>query len=215
KEGCLDENDFFKGSDGEKYEVVCEPGGYKVEYFKVEPVKWRILEERDGFALILSEDIIGVKDYGVWAKYIISNARDWLHDTFYKRAFTAGQKAIIQETKVDNSAESTGDCNNPNACEDTLDFLFLLSRKEAERYLTVAERAKRPTPYAEAASAYKNCGEWWLRSPAGRGKIYAQYVEGNGEIDNEGLLVFLSFECLDTVDSTPDTGIVPAMWIKL
>lgn len=217
KRECLDESGFFKGSDGEYYEALYETCYEKLMHFKVEPVKWRILEEKDGIATLLCEDIIGMKDYGVWSYYISSNVRDWLHDTFYRRAFSEEQKAIILETEVDNSAESTGDASNPNASGDTYDFLYLLSYKEAvEKYgLTAADRKKRPTPYAEAASAYKNYGEWWLHSPASNGKIYAQYVDENGVVHAEGLIVFLSFECLDTVDSTPDTGIVPAMKIRL
>lgn len=214
KKGCIDENGYLTGTDGEKYSSVCEPGGYKVEYFKIEPVKWRVLEERDGKALILSEDIIGVKEFGVWAKYIISNARDWMHEKFLDYAFTAEQKKIILETQVDNGANSTGYENNPNACGDTYDLLFLLSYEEAKKYLTAEQRIKRPTPYCEALSAYKNDGEWWLRSPAPYDKIYAQYVDKNGGIEKNSSLVFLSYECADTVDSTPDMGIVPAMWIK-
>ncbi len=162
------EKGYYLGSDGEYYaKVTASPdeGGYKfsngasvtsgtVYYFKVEPIKWRILSETNGEALILCEMIIDSQEYypsfssssfshnggtGYANNYALSNIRKWLNDTFYNTAFTDLQKAIIQLTTVDNSARSTNPNNNATAfnsgtniyaCANTQDKVFLLSEQE-------------------------------------------------------------------------------------
>lgn len=107
----------------------------KVYWFKWEPIKWRILEEQNGNALLLCETLIDAQAYqtsynkvngyivdaaGEYVldddgnkisanNYAYSTIRAWLADTFYATAFTDLQKEIIQLTTVDNSAASTSD----------------------------------------------------------------------------------------------------------
>ena len=123
-----------------------------VYWFKYEPIKWRILSEADGEALILCESIIDSQEYynrtsnrtingqTVYANnYAESNIRKWLNDTFYNTAFTNLQKQLIVLTTVDNSARSTNPNNsatafnsgtNTYACANTQDYIFLLSEQE-------------------------------------------------------------------------------------
>ena len=123
-----------------------------VYWFKYEPIKWRILEESNGEALILCEMIIDSQEYynspnsrtingqTVYANnYAESNIRAWLNGTFYNTAFTDLQKQLIVLTTVDNSARSTNpnnnatrwnSGNNSHACANTEDYVFLLSEQE-------------------------------------------------------------------------------------
>ncbi len=110
-----------------------------VYWFKWEPLKWRILTEEGGKALLLCEMLIDSQAYQNCYKYTndecyatddngniltdngsdvyannyeYSTIRAWLADTFYEQAFTEMQKSIIQLTTVDNSASSTTDSGN-------------------------------------------------------------------------------------------------------
>ena len=146
--------DFTTYSTGNRYQFN---NGYitsTVYWFKYEPIKWRILSEESGEALILCEMIIDSQEYchytttsqfshnggtGYANNYALSNIRKWLNETFYNTAFSDLQKAIIQVTTVNNSARSTNPNGNATqwnsgmnsyACADTQDKVFLLSEQE-------------------------------------------------------------------------------------
>ena len=166
-------------------------------YFKVEPIRWRILSESDGKALILCDSIIANKAYdGRNNNYANSDIRAWLNDEFYKTAFGALQQALIQTTEVDNSAQSTGNSSNSYACQNTSDKVFLLSYREvtnsaygfASSYLT-DDMARRmlTSDFSRATGAYMNAevsdygnGWWWLRSPIYNRSYGARSVYSNG-----------------------------------
>lgn len=147
---------YYKGSDGERYTAVVavEPvngtgykfsDGKKVEtgktyYFKVEPIKWRILEEDGETAFIICDMIIDNKKYAESSNnYANSAIRAWLNNEFLNKAFNGLQQELINITNVDNSARSTnpeanatawGSGNNQYACDNTEDKVFLLSAQE-------------------------------------------------------------------------------------
>ena len=173
----VDENGYYTGSDGEKYaKQVANPyetnTSYYTQYilsdgssliagdeyfFKVEPLKWRILDEEDGQALlvcdVLLQGLAYQADYddnsyidsasapaGSYAanapantyanNYKYSNLRWFLNNEFLEKAFTNKESAIIQITEVDNSAASTLNSSNKYACENTNDKIFALSNAE-------------------------------------------------------------------------------------
>ena len=190
-----DEDGYYLGSDGERYaKVVASPhwNNYAFSdnssvtsgntyYFKVEPIRWRILSERDGKAFILCDSIIANKAYdaGNNNNYANSDIRAWLNDEFYKTAFGALQQALIQTTEVDNSAQSTGNSSNSYACENTFDKVFLPSYREVTtieygfesgrtddtaRCMLTSDFSRATGAYMSNASYYGN-GNWWLRSP--------------------------------------------------
>lgn len=139
-----DENGYYIGSDGAKYvKAVADPSGSGYTFsddtavtsgsaycFKVEPIRWRILSESNGKALIVCDSIIanhcfngkttttenGTTNYG--SNYKDSDIRTWLNGEFYNAAFGTAQQAVIQTTKVDNSVESTGYTDDKFACAD-------------------------------------------------------------------------------------------------
>ena len=140
-----------------------DDNGYNVStvyWFKYEPIKWRILSEANGEALILCEMIIDSREYcnfdeetqqrveyshnggnGYANNYALSDIRAWLNDTFYNTAFSALQKEYIKLTTVKNDLRSANPNSDPTfetsdkymsfLCEDTEDHIFLLSFQEA------------------------------------------------------------------------------------
>ena len=175
-----DSRGYYLGSDGNYYAAVtadpyvdgmaADPiskstfstGASVVEgtvyYFKVEPIRWRIITEENGEALLLCDSIIANQQYqsayeyessaggyctmsngapsGTYANnYMYSDVRVWLNEIFYKTAFNQIQQGIVLTAEVDNSAESAspyGDLrSNKCVCENTSDKVFLLSMSEA------------------------------------------------------------------------------------
>ncbi len=193
-----------------------------VYWFKYEPIKWRILKESDGKALILADLAIDSQQYyhstsnrtvggnTVYPNnYAESDIRKWLNDTFYNTAFTSLQKGLIEVTNVDNSVSSTGYSSNQYACENTNDNVFLLSYKEVSTYLkSDTERQMKSSDYAKsqgvyASSSYDGACWWWLRSPLNYIRDCARYVGDGGYIDD-----------YSSVRNT-DYGVLPALVIRL
>ena len=118
-----------------------------VYWFKYEPIKWRILEENDGKAFLMSETALYSREMSdsfnynrkkinedeyYYCNYAASDLRKWLNGSFYNDAFSDGQKNMIAVTTVSNGKDSyLGDDYASYWCEDTEDKVFLLSEKEA------------------------------------------------------------------------------------
>ena len=249
-------NTYYLGSDGNYYAKCAEkaygtdieyryidntqPGtdGTTTRYFRVEPIKWRVLTDNySGKKLLLAEEILTANvpyyDYNSSSntrtigsdtdiypnnyKYsqirAYLNGLDYYYDTsstettkktdytgkgFLQTAFTQSAQALIAETVVDNSKETTGNVESTYkpeyACENTTDKIFLLSSSELNKREYFGEfeaRIRFPTDYAKANNAFRGskngCGGcWWLRSPGdgsdytGDGSYYAQNIDDNG-----------------------------------
>ncbi len=197
-----------------------------IYWFKYEPIKWRILKIDGNRALLLSEMIIDSQEYydgyanGYSGNQVVypnnyeySNIRAWLNDDFYNTAFSKLQSWMIYLTEVDNSASNTSEF----ACNNTSDFVFLLSEKEASSSdfgfaafsVYDEDRRKETTAYALSQGAYikganDNKGKWWLRTPAKDYSTSAGYVGDAGYIVVNGLGV-----------GATDCGVCPALWINL
>ncbi len=194
-----------------------------VYWFKFEPIKWRILSESNGEALILSEMILDSQQFdydGSYSNnYAQSTIRSWLNDNFYNTAFNDLQKELIIKTTVDNSASTTSSSTNQYACENTNDNIFLLSYKDvlnteygfSSSYSTYdVARQKKNSDYAKVQgcwtstnSSYLGNGCWWLRSPSNGSSDVALNVGYVGRANN-GYSV-----------SNTDFGVVPALRIQL
>ena len=233
----IDNRGYYLGSDGAYYaKVVATPyeSGYAFSmgaeiksgtgyYFKVEPIRWRILSEEGGTALIICDSIIERVTYDSSNDndYKDSEVRAWLLNEFYNNSFTALQKEIILITTVDNSADTTCNTNNQHACENTEDAVFLISYSDvlnqsygfSESVSADLARVISTSDYSRAlgvqitqkdnTKADYGCGSWWLRSPHNNNANCASYVYGNGAVST-ALYV-----------NTEKLGVVPAMWIKL
>jgi len=214
---------YYKGSDGAWYarctENACganytysdgttaaQSSANSTKYFKVEPIKWRVLtNDYKGNTLLLAEDILTAHRYAASSNnYKDSEIRTWLNGTFLNAAFSDSEKSRIATTTVDNSAASTNPDSNPNefnggvnpyACENTTDKIFLLSEQEVTKseYGFAAydqggvghTRIRMTTDYAKANYAYQFTtsgygGWWWLRSPSYNGSNGARGVLSDG-----------------------------------
>jgi hypothetical protein len=157
-------------------------------YFKVEPIKWRILKTSGGSYTLMSEQAL---DKQVFYKntndrtingstvypnnYRYSDIRTWLNAGFLSKAFYL-DSSLIQTTAVDNSASSTGYSSNHYVCADTSDKVWLLSYADATHssygfssnssmYCVTTDYARaRGCAMSTDSSYYGNC-YWWLRSP--------------------------------------------------
>ncbi len=220
-----DADGYFTGSDGEKYvKITATPNesGYTFSdnttitegteyYFKVEPIKWRILKEENGSAMILAEDILEKQAYKVDYEehyyagnfnYANSDIRAWLNGAFLTTAFTNDEKGIIQTIEVDNSAASTDIPYDPDVPTNpigpnTNDKVYLLSYQDLcnKSYGFPSDypegtdpvRAKAPTDYAKATGVYvvDGVGIWWSRSVRAdaNGGPYVWYVDDSGRVD--------------------------------
>lgn len=165
-------------------------------------IKWRVLDIRDGKALLITEEGIDAKPYHnsytniTWADCTL---RTWLNSDFYNSAFSEEEKSKIVRSTVwaDKSPQYATD---PGI--NTEDHIFLLSVTEAEKYFySDKDRACRLTVYAKHDSS-KNCW-WWLRSP-GYSQDTAACVDIDGSVIDGG----------DDVDDG-DVCVRPALWINL
>ncbi len=194
-----------------------------VYWFKWEPLNWRILEEKGGNAMILSDMLIDSQEFyhdGTNLRkvslfkaihpnnYAESNVRKWLNETFFESAFTATQKGLISKTTVDNSAKTTDGASNKYTCKNTSDSIFLLSYNEATKsgygFKDDSLRVKKTTDYAQSQGAYTESGNgyWWLRSPYSILSDSVRRVGYGGEV---------SFSSVNFTYG----GVCPALWISL
>ena len=149
--------------------TVAQAGDNSTKYFKVEPIKWRVLNpSADGNKILLAESILTAHRFDDDSNnYKDSEIRAWLNEGFLNAAFTATAKNLIADTDVDNS-------------ENTSDKIFLLSEMEATTsdygfteynvYGLGDSRIRVTTDYAKANYAQQSItdgygGWWWLRSP--------------------------------------------------
>ena len=129
----------------------------QVYYFKVEPIKWRVLETTAGGFKLLSEYLLDTKPFyispdnrtingqTIYANnYEYSTIRAWLNGYdgtsfdvydyegigFIDIAFNELEKTLIKTTFVDNSIETTGYESNSYVCNNTNDKIYLLSYKD-------------------------------------------------------------------------------------
>ncbi|MBR5966190.1 MAG: hypothetical protein IK015_08775 [Treponema sp.] len=236
---------YCKGSDGEWYVEQAEKawesgykysdgttvrrGGTSEKWFKVEPIKWRVLTDNyGGNKLLLAESILIGKRYDDNKNnYKDSEIRAWLIGDFLQSAFTSAQQGQIKTTTVDNSARSTNpdanatelnSGNNQYASDTpTSDKIFLLSEQEVTRnaygfeaynsYGAGNKRIRVTTDFAKATGAYQNStasrgGCWWLRSPSFNSGLSAHNVSDDGYAE------------LNVSVSLSKLGVVPVLCIS-
>ena len=161
--------------------------------------------------------------------------RRWLNETFYNAVFNDLQKEIIQTTHLDNTARSCNPNEYPkyygygekagknkfaDQCKDTDDKIFLLSLRDItttaygfKKDVRAEDSARnlQATDFAKLHGAPMNTNDkkyvtWYTRSP----------TIGYG---NQGYATFVldrhAKGAIDSVDLTPDGGVVPALWITL
>ena len=101
-------------------------------YFKVEPLKWRILSENaDGTALIVCDQAIKAMACGSNDEfYKDRKLRAYLTGDFYNRTFTVDEKASIKLTKIQNIRINYDDGTEGYNEGNTSDYIFALSYQD-------------------------------------------------------------------------------------
>ncbi|MBP5445568.1 MAG: hypothetical protein J6Y28_05280 [Acholeplasmatales bacterium] len=204
--------------------------GYSIDnvyWFKYEPIKWNILEEKNGKAMLISDLIIDSQQYyatemddetglavqpGIIYEnnYELSDIRKWLNDDFYNTVFIDLEREIIETTTVDNSANTFQNYYKDLECNNTDDKVFLLSYQEAVSYYQENEdRITLGTDYALSQGLTQGVNSqgiegafWFLRSPYAPYRYAVSMVYYNGAIMKDAV-IFTFY------------GIRPALWIKL
>ena len=185
----------------------------EVKYFKVEPLYWDVVADFGDCLLLVADKILyascfygSFKDRMVGRKTIYRNdwgdsdARKWLNDYFYRKAFNGMDKRQLLDQKTD--VDAGGFFHNlfakqiitrsnvvflsyEDACN--FDFGYKDFKEKDER------RQKAPTDFAKASGAFyspiagdgQGFGSWWLLSNGKNGATVLTVLK-NGTIDMEG-----------------------------
>ena len=173
------------------------------------PLEWRVLEIKDGKALVLSKYGIDCQKFNqskTNVSWQTSSIRTWLNSEFISTAFSDEERmyfATVSVTPDKNPSYGT----NQGAV--TQDKVFLLSISEVYKYFTSdAARKCNPTPYAVSRGSYihnsnGNCCFWWLRTSGGD-ETRALDVTCGGDVGTYG----------GFVDQT-NISVRPAIWVSL
>ncbi|MCM1245259.1 MAG: DUF6273 domain-containing protein [Roseburia sp.] len=163
-------------------------------YFKIEPIKWRVLSINDEDAFLLADSILDVQAYSekenntydseTWKSCKI---RTWLNNAFLNEAFTSFEQSAILNTSIVD--------------EDTIDKVYLLSLNESKnssygfssRRDDVGTRKAVKTDYAGGnglRTLWESAG-WWLRTPSEwQWHETGLYVGLYGDVDEYGHYVY-------------------------
>ena len=134
------------------------------------PIEWLILAKEDNKMLVISRYGLEARCFNSfsnnWEK---SGIRQWLNGEFYNKAFSENEKKLIRNEELSY----------------TDDYIFLLSKEEAEKYFANDDaRRCKATDYAKNNGAYvvsNGCSWWWLRSPYPNygNCVYLVYYDGD------------------------------------
>lgn len=174
-------------------------------YFKYEPIKWRVLHYENSEAFLLADAILDSQPYHSeneeidWEK---SSIRAWLNNEFINKAFSNEENKAINTVELinkDNSKYGTQGGKN------TSDKLFLLSLSEVDE----TEESKEYGFWDKKTRKCKNDNFseetyfWWLRSP------------GNSSHDAAGVYCYGWVFGYGYDVQEPAGGIRPALYLNL
>ena len=216
------ENQVYTDTDGTQFMYQKDYENYEDQYYKIEPIQWRVLQVNGREALLLSDKNLdadvgwGFDGESSWEN---SAVRSWLNGynevdeeeegqtSFINLAFSQEEQTAILEKTIQNPGDTEKDIPEGNA---TKDKLFSLSLEEAMNpeygFLNARglsnTRVAKDTAYA-ANKQYEEAGSaaWWqLRS-------LNIYCDGLIIVDDEGG-IFQDFDAFDE-------AIRPALYLNL
>ena len=200
-----------------------------------EPIKWQVLDIKDGKALVISKNVLFSIDHGSkmeWYSTVNSNGeylftyrpenstawkdsyiRKWLNRLFLYRAFTNEEQNRIAVTTIENPAPVYIRNFDDSAYggftvlkKPTQDKLFCLNYIEAETYFkSNRKRTAMPTDYLVADGMERKACDWWLRSGLG--------VDSDGSVVLDGTKDTIQLVEEYNVYPWQNAGVRPAMWI--
>ncbi len=194
----------------------------QVYYFKVEPIRWRVLSEENGTALLLCETVLDSVPFDtsspITSTYAISTIYNWLTNNFKNTAFSEAEQAKLLPTMLSNSTDVFAPDAKAEESAPFADTVFFLSYADMlNSYYGFseypdrddAERTKAAGDYARARGVYyeNNTGNglWWLRTPRSNStSIAAADVVNTRGNTNVAAVVSNAF-----------VGVAPAVSVKL
>jgi len=189
-----------EGDDAGEIVYSDSPMSEEKGFFYVEPIRWRIVEEKDGEAWLIADEILDCRRFDDKNNnYARSEIRKWLNGEFLNKAFPKEARKKLVAKKVDNSAATTGKEQNKNACADTRDEVFLPSyqdlTKRSELYMHYFNHVK-TTSYVRGKFLATKI---WTRSPhdISYNSVKINALFSNGIVTDETI------------------GVVPMVWMKL
>lgn len=221
------EKGYYKGSDGNLYakqigapyeEGLRFKNGEEIEenkvyYFKVEPIKWMVLQKEEDDMFLLCDQIIDINIFDLKTNdYKNSSVRKYLNDEFINKAFTPEEKQKIKETLIKIDESTLEEDSEINAKEKCIDKVFLLSLEDIknqdlgfdnnERFSI--SRQKQGSDYSLAKGMCEFCDKGWyyLRTSIIGEKTSVNYVYFDGNIG----IIDVYYK---------DGGIAPAIHIKV
>lgn len=157
-------------------------------FFKVEPIKWLVLEEGSEIKLV-TEKVLNCYRRNTLV-YSQSTVRGWLEKEFYNK-WLGKDSLIIKQTR-DNSYIRG---KNP-VKDDTQDYVYLLTRSEVLKYFGEGQKNKArlayTTDYARAVGTYTDdtynvgAGIWLLSTPTDGWDYTVNGISRTGGIYNYG-----------------------------
>lgn len=157
-------------------------------WFKCEPIEWKILKISNGYYDIVSNVLLDTHRYnvsymgtknGCYANnYASSEIRGWLNGDFLNTAFNL-DKAFVTLSVVLNEAITTDSFDNPYACGNTEDYIYLLSYQDylnTSYFADANARKCKVSDYALANEAAQDdgYGYYWTRSPSSQSSVFPQ-----------------------------------------
>lgn len=208
----VDENKTMKMGKATVYEGSDKNLYYKYNgnYYKVEPIKWRVISrDENNLAVLFAENILDISAYGRSVYdgiYTYSLIHSFLNNDFLSEAFTESAQDLIEFTNIGSDTRK-GDEHFSKYSEDKI---YLLKYSEVQNSTIFPNNSTKRTFTGFAAnkkdSLQGNTGEWWIRSsycpPQGEARYMAHYYR-----------IYNSDFYSSTVDSS--FGVVPALSIYL
>lgn len=190
---------------------------------------WRVLDMKDGKALILAEEIIEQRDYHnkpVDITWKDCELRRYLNEDFYNQLSKNDQERIVETVNTNPSNL----WYKADGGEDTIDKIFLLSIDDVVRkYFGDSSRLldypgknqrywfqRKDENNMKRKSTFLNCSWWWwLRTP-GKNNRVAVYIHGDGNIGIQGNGISKrNTNIIHRLTNDNRGGVRPALWIKM
>lgn len=190
--------------------------------------KWIVLDVHEDKALILTEDIIELRDYHnastdiTWKE---CELRKFLNSEFYSR-FSEDDRAKIIRTHNANVGNSWYQVDGG---KDTMDYIFILSIDDVVRtYFGDSRRLldcpgknqrywfqrKDENNHKRRANYQHSSWWWWIRTPGKHSRV-AVYIHGDGNIGIQGNGVSKrNTNVIHHLTNDTRGGVRPALWIK-
>lgn len=190
--------------------------------------KWRIIDLKEDKALILTEDIIELRDYHNKSTDITwkdCELRKYLNGDFYDKFSDEDQERIIKTINT-----NPGNLwYKADGGEDTIDKIFILSLEDVVRtYFGNSSRLldnpgqnqrywfqrKDENNIKRRATFLNSVWWWWVRTP-GKNNRVAVYIHGDGNIGIQGNGVSKrNTNVIHPLANDNRGGVRPALWIK-